>query len=97
MNRSVLHPLSVAPMMEKTDRHFRYFLRQITKHTLLYTEMITCKAILRGERKRLLEFDPIEKPLVLQVGGDDPKELSQCARIAQDFGYDEININVIIV
>lgn len=87
-------PLSVAPMMERTDRHFRYFLRQLTRRTLLYTEMVTSQAILHGDRDRLLGFSPEEKPLVLQVGGDRPQDLAACARIAADWGYDEINLNV---
>jgi len=81
-------------MMDRTDRHFRYFLRQITRRTLLYTEMVTSAAILHGDRERLLGFSREEKPLVLQVGGDEPTELAECARIAQDMGYDEINLNV---
>ncbi|MGF1522868.1 MAG: tRNA dihydrouridine(20/20a) synthase DusA [Leptolyngbyaceae cyanobacterium] len=88
------YPLSIAPMMDRTDRHYRYFMRQITRRTLLYTEMVTSQAILRGDRDRLLGFSPEEKPLVLQVGGDDPKALAECARIAEDYGYDEINLNV---
>lgn len=88
------YPLSVAPMMDRTDRHFRYFMRQITRRTLLYTEMVTSAAILHGDKEHLLGFSPEEKPLVLQVGGDNPQELAECARIAEDRGYDEININV---
>jgi tRNA-dihydrouridine synthase A len=88
------YPLSVAPMMDRTDRHFRYFMRQITRHTLLYTEMVTSQAILHGDRDHLLGFTPAEKPLVLQVGGDDPQALATCARVAADYGYDEINLNV---
>ena len=88
------NPLSVAPMMDRTDRHCRYFLRQITSCTLLYTEMVTSAAILHGDLERLLGFTPEEKPLALQVGGDNPQELAKCARIAEDFGYDEINLNV---
>jgi tRNA-dihydrouridine synthase A len=88
------NPLSVAPMMERTDRHFRYFMRQITRRTLLYTEMITTAAILHGDRDKLLGFSPEEKPLSLQLGGDDSVELAECARIAEDMGYDEINLNV---
>jgi tRNA-dihydrouridine synthase A len=88
------YPLSVAPMMDRTDRHFRYFMRQITRHTLLYTEMVTSAAILHGDRDRLLGFSPEEKPLVLQVGGDTPTDLAECARIAEGMGYDEINLNV---
>ena len=74
--------LSVAPMMDWTDRHERYFLRQITARTLLYSEMITTGAILHGDRERLLGYDPCEHPLALQVGGADPEALSQCAEIA---------------
>ena len=88
------NPLSIAPMMDRTDRHFRYFMRIITRHTLLYTEMITSPAILRGDREKLLGFSPEEKPLSLQIGGDNPQELAECARIAEDWGYDEINLNV---
>jgi tRNA-dihydrouridine synthase A len=86
--------LSVAPMMDRTDRHFRYFLRQISRHTLLYTEMVTSQAILHGDLDRLLGFTPEEGPLVLQLGGDDPKNLAKCAKIAEEFGYDEVNLNV---
>lgn len=86
--------LSIAPMMDRTDRHFRYFMRQITRRTLLYTEMVTSPAIIHGDRKYLLGFSPEEKPLVLQVGGDNPKELAECAKIAENMGYDEINLNV---
>ncbi|MGC9503367.1 tRNA dihydrouridine(20/20a) synthase DusA [Baaleninema sp.] len=88
------NPLSIAPMMDRTDRHFRYFMRQITRRTLLYTEMLTTGAILHGKRAKLLGFSPEEKPLALQLGGDNPAELAQCARIAEDMGYDEINLNV---
>lgn len=88
------HPISIAPMMDYTDRHFRYFVRLITKHALLYSEMVTTQAILNGDRNRLLGFHPFEKPLVLQLGGSDPQALAICARIGEDFGYDEINLNV---
>jgi tRNA-dihydrouridine synthase A len=81
-------------MMDRTDRHFRYFMRQITQCTLLYTEMVTTQAIMHGDRERLLGFTPDEKPLSLQVGGDDPTTLAECARLAEAFGYDEINLNV---
>ncbi|MGB3536149.1 MAG: tRNA dihydrouridine(20/20a) synthase DusA [Microcoleaceae cyanobacterium] len=87
-------PLSVAPMMDRTDRHFRYFMRQITRRTLLYTEMVTTDAILHGNRDKLLGFSAVEKPLVLQVGGDGQTELATVSRIAEDWGYDEINLNV---
>jgi tRNA-dihydrouridine synthase A len=81
-------------MMEKTDRHYRYFVRQITRHTLLYTEMVTSGAIIHGDRDHLLGFDLIEHPISLQLGGDDPDELAQSIRIAQEYGYDEYNLNV---
>ncbi len=94
----VTHPidrrLCVAPMMECTDRHERFFLRLITARTLLYTEMVTTGAVLHGDRERLLAFDPVEHPVALQVGGSSPIELAKCARIAHAMGYDEINLNV---
>lgn len=93
-DNQLINPLSVAPMMERTDRHFRYFMRLITCRTLLYTEMITTAAITYGDRSKLLGFSPEEKPLSLQLGGDNLSELAQCARIAEDFGYDEVNLNV---
>jgi tRNA-dihydrouridine synthase A len=93
-SRASAHRISVAPMMDRTDRHFRYFMRQITRRTLLYTEMVTSAAILHGDRTRLLGFSPVEKPLALQLGGDDPKALALCAQMAADLGYDEINLNV---
>jgi len=92
--RGIQRPLSAAPMMDRTDRHFRYFLRQITRRTLLYTEMVTTGAILAGGRRDLLAFDDAEKPLALQLGGDDSAQLAACARIAEDLGYDEVNLNV---
>lgn len=87
-------PLSIAPMMDRTDRHYRYFMRQISRRTLLYTEMITSQAIIHGDRHKLLDFSPEEKPLVLQLGGDDPRQLATCAKIGQDWGYDAINLNI---
>ncbi len=89
-----INPLSVAPMMDYTDRHFRYFMRQITRYTLLYTEMIVTAAIKYGDRSKLLDFSPEEKPLSLQLGGDNPQDLAECAIIAEDWGYDEVNLNV---
>ena len=86
--------LSIAPMMDHTDRHCRYFLRIISKHTLLYSEMITSKAILHGDRKHLLGYSDREHPLALQIGGSEPEELAECTKIAEDFGYDEVNLNV---
>lgn len=88
------YPISIAPMMDRTDRHYRYFMRQITRHTLLYTEMVTSQAIKHGDLDRLLGFSELEKPIVLQVGGDEPVDLAHCAKLAEDFGYDEINLNV---
>ncbi len=88
------YPLSIAPMMDRTDRHYRYFMRQITRHTLLYTEMVTSQAIKHGDLERLIGFSEVEKPIVLQVGGDEPKDLAHCAKLAEGFGYDEINLNV---
>ena len=85
---------SIAPMMEWTDRHCRFFHRLLTRRALLYTEMITTGAVLNGDRARLLAFDPAEHPLALQLGGSDPQALAQCARIAEDFGFDEVNLNV---
>lgn len=86
--------LAVAPMLDWTDRIFRYFARLMTRRTLLYTEMLTTSAILHGDRDRLLRFDPSEHPVALQVGGSDPEEMAACARIAEDWGYDEVNINL---
>jgi tRNA-dihydrouridine synthase A len=88
------HPLSVAPMLDWTDRHCRFFLRLLTRHTLLYTEMVTTWAVLQGDRERLLAYDPAEHPLALQLGGSEPGELARCAGIAAEFGYDEVNLNV---
>ena len=80
--------------MEWTDRHCRFFHRLLTRRALIYTEMLTTGAVLRGDRARLLNFDPFEHPVALQLGGSDPQALAQSARIAEDFGYDEINLNV---
>lgn len=80
--------------MDWTDRHCRFFHRLLTRHALLYTEMITTGAILHGDRQRLLRFDAEEHPVALQLGGSNPADLAQSARIAEDFGYDEINLNV---
>jgi tRNA-dihydrouridine synthase A len=85
--------ISVAPMMDWTDRHCRYFLRGFSPDVLLYTEMITATAILRGNRERLLRYDAAEHPLALQLGGSEPAELAAAARIGAEFGYDEINLN----
>jgi len=85
---------SVAPMMDWTDRHCRVFHRLLTQHALLYTEMLTTPAISHGNRARLLGFDASEHPVALQLGGSDPHELAEAARIGEDFGYDEVNLNV---
>jgi tRNA-dihydrouridine synthase A len=85
--------LSVAPMMEWTDRHCRYFLRLLSPHAVLYTEMVTTGAIIHGDRARFLDFDAAEHPIVLQLGGSDPKALADCARYGADWGYDAINLN----
>lgn len=85
--------VSVAPMMAYTDRHCRYFLRLLSPSALLYTEMITSAAVVRGDAERLLAFDPMEHPLALQLGGSDPDELARAARAGAQFGYDEINLN----
>ena len=86
--------ISVAPMMDCTDRHDRFFLRLISKNVMLYSEMVATKSAIHGDRKKILAFSPEEKPLRLQVGGSDKKELSEVAKIAEDIGYDEININL---
>lgn len=84
----------IAPMLDKTDRHYRYIARLLTHHALLYTEMITTGAILKGDTFYQLRYDPAEHPVALQLGGSDPNDMRECARIAEDYGYDEININV---
>ena len=88
------NPLSVAPMMDWTDRHYRFFMRGLTARTLLYTEMVTTGALLHGDRARHLDFSPEELPLALQLGGDDPQALAECARMAEAWGYSEVNLNV---
>ncbi len=86
--------LSVAPMMDWTDRHCRAFHRALSSRALLYTEMVTSPAVIHGDRDRLLGFDGVEHPVALQLGGSDPEQLAQAARIGEDYGYDEINLNV---
>ena len=86
--------LSVAPMMDWTDRHCRAFHRALTTQALLYTEMVTAPAVLHGDRERLLGFDAVEQPVALQLGGSDPAQLAEAARIGEGYGYDEINLNV---
>src|SRR5664280_2742809 len=85
---------AIAPMMEWTDRHCRFFHRLLTRRALIYTEMLTTGAVLRGDRARLLGFDAFEHPVALQLGGSEAKALAQAARIGEEFGYDEINLNV---
>ena len=85
--------LSVAPMMDWTDRHCRVFHRLLSQHTLLYTEMVTAPAVIHGDRDRLLGFDPIEHPVAVQLGGADPKQLAEATSISAGYGYDEVNLN----
>jgi tRNA-dihydrouridine synthase A len=85
---------SIAPMMDWTDRHCRFFHRILTRRARLYTEMLTAAAVLHGDRERLLGFDPAEHPLAVQLGGSEPHDLAKAATICADFGYDEINLNV---
>ncbi len=89
MNRT----FSIAPMMDWSDRHCRYFWRLLSREALLYTEMVTTGALIHGDRQRFLTFNPEEHPLALQVGGSNPRDLAECARMAEDWGYDEINLN----
>jgi tRNA-dihydrouridine synthase A len=88
------HRFSVAPMMEWTDRHCRAFHRALTRRARLYTEMVTTGALIHGPRARLLAFDPSEHPLALQIGGSEPADLAACARMAEDAGFDEVNLNI---
>jgi tRNA-dihydrouridine synthase A len=88
------HRLCIAPMMDRTDRHLRYLLRLMAPNARLYTEMITARALLHGDADKLLEFDAVEHPVALQLGGNDPAELAAAARIGAAAGYDEINLNV---
>ncbi|MGN6515592.1 MAG: tRNA dihydrouridine(20/20a) synthase DusA [Rhizomicrobium sp.] len=92
--KDLSHKFCVAPMMEWTDRHCRFLHRQLTRHALLYTEMVTADAIMRGDRSRLLSFDAREQPVALQLGGSEPAKLAEAAKIGADFGYVEINLNV---
>ena len=90
MNRK----FSVAPMLDWTDRHERYFLRLLTQYSILYTEMITTGALIHGDRERFFEFNQAEHPVAIQLGGSDPTDLAVCAKMAEEHGYDEINLNV---
>ena len=93
-NNMLDHRFSIAPMMDWTDRHCRVFHRLLTRRARLYTEMLTTGAVLHGDRRRLLGFDAVEHPVALQLGGSDPRDLAVAARIGEDVGYDEINLNV---
>lgn len=86
--------ISVAPMMDCTDRHYRYFARLLSRHTLLYTEMVTSGAIIHGDREKLLGYEAFEHPLAMQLGGSNPRELAEAAKISEDYGYAQINLNV---
>jgi tRNA-dihydrouridine synthase A len=95
MSRNTLtRKISVAPMMDCTDRHDRFFLRLMSKNVMLYSEMVATKSAIHGDRKKILSYSPEEKPLALQVGGSDKKELAEVSKIAEDLGYDEINLNL---
>ena len=91
---SLSRRLSVAPMMDWTTRDYRYLARMISRHTLLYTEMVTAHAVIHGARDYLLGYDDTEHPVALQLGGSEPAQLAEAARIGADYGYDEINLNV---
>jgi tRNA-dihydrouridine synthase A len=88
------HKIAIAPMMDWTDRHCRFFHRRLTRRALLHTEMITPDAVIRGDRERLLGFDPDEHPVAIQLGGSEPGKIAAAASIAADFGYDQINLNI---
>jgi tRNA-dihydrouridine synthase A len=90
----ITRKFSIAPMMDRTDRHCRFFHRLLTRRALLYTEMLTTGAVIHGDRDRLLGYSPAEHPVALQLGGSEPAALAACAKIGEDFGYDEINLNV---
>lgn len=85
--------LSIAPMLDWTDRHYRYFARQITHHAWVYSEMVTTGALLYGQAERFLAFDETEHPIALQLGGSEPEALAKCTKLALDYGYDEVNLN----
>lgn len=90
---SLSRRFTLAPMMDWSDRHCRYFWRLMSKHSVLYTEMVTSGALIHGDRERFLQFNPEEQPVALQLGGHDPKDLAACAKMAEDWGYDEVNLN----
>ncbi len=92
--KSNYHRFSVAPMLDWSDRHCRYFHRLLSRHALLYSEMVTTGAILHGNRQQHLQFNQAEHPVALQLGGSNPTDLAECAKMAADYGYDEVNLNV---
>ncbi|WP_374347473.1 tRNA dihydrouridine(20/20a) synthase DusA [Chitinimonas sp.] len=94
VNKSSVRRVCVAPMLDWTDRHYRFFLRQISRHAFLYTEMVTTGALIHGDRHRFLDYSDIEHPVALQLGGSDPADLATCARLVEQWGYDEVNLNV---
>ena len=93
MKNSAIAPVSVAPMMDWTDHHCRYLHRLLSRHTLLYTEMVTTGALIHGDVPRHLRFNAEEHPVALQLGGSEPGDLAQCAKLGEEYGYDEINLN----
>jgi len=93
-NEIINRRFCVAPMLDCTDRHARFFLRQISLHAVMYTEMVTTGALIHGDKQRFLDFDPAEHPIALQLGGSESSAMAQCAEFAQEWGYDEVNINV---
>lgn len=93
-NKQPNRRFSIAPMMDWTDRHYRYFARLISKEALLYTEMVTTGALIYGDKERHLQYNQEEHPIALQLGGSNPEELAQCAKMAEEYGYDEVNLNV---
>jgi len=94
MSIKINHKICLAPMLDYTNRHFRYLIRLMSRHAFLYTEMVTTGAILFGETNRYLKFNEVEHPVAIQLGGNDPSALAKCAKIAEQYGYDEINFNV---
>lgn len=94
MSQYFTHRLCIAPMMDHSDRHFRFLMRLLSRHAVLYTEMITTGALLHGDRQRFLKFDPVEHPVAIQLGGSDPAQLASCAALAEAEGYDEVNLNI---
>lgn len=94
VRRGMTRAISIAPMMARTDRHYRVFMRALTRETLLYTEMVTTGALIHGDQERHLGFSDGEHPIAVQLGGDEPETLAQCAKIVERWGYDEVNLNV---